>query len=109
MMKTDTNDGDLVKRDEGFVLLSLGISHLVFLVFFFLLSSLNESQRNWEGGWTIQAVKSPVTVKVSDGQQTKVVHVNCLRYRLIPLQSCRLRRRNLHQQQQDYYMGTYPD
>ena len=41
----------------------------------------------WEGGWIIQAVKSPVTVKISDGQRTKVVHVNRLRYRWIPQQS----------------------
>ena len=38
----------------------------------------------WEGGWIIQAVKSPVTVQISDGQRTKVVHVNCVRYRWIP-------------------------
>ena len=41
----------------------------------------------WEGGWTIQAVKSPVTVQISDGQRTKVVHVNRVRYRWIPQQS----------------------
>ena len=32
----------------------------------------------WEGGWTIQAVKSPVNMEISDGQRTEVVHINCL-------------------------------
>ena len=41
----------------------------------------------WEGGWIIQAVKSPVTVKISDPERIKVVHVNRLRYRWIPQQS----------------------
>ena len=41
----------------------------------------------WEGGWTIQEVKSSVNMKIHDGQRTKVVHVNRLRYRWIPQQS----------------------
>lgn len=41
----------------------------------------------WEGGWTIQEVMSSVNMKIHDGQRSKVVHVNRLRYRWIPQQS----------------------
>ena len=41
----------------------------------------------WEGGWTIQAVKSPVNMEIGDGERRKVVHVNRLRYRLLPQES----------------------
>ena len=32
----------------------------------------------WEGNWTVRRVKSPVTVEISDGERTKVVHTNRL-------------------------------
>ena len=31
---------------------------------------------NWEGKWTVTSPKSPVTVEVTDGARTRVVHVN---------------------------------
>ena len=36
----------------------------------------------WEGGWTIQEVKSTVTMKIMNGHHSKVVHVNHLRHRI---------------------------
>ena len=36
----------------------------------------------WEGGWKIAEVKSPVTMKIVNGQRCKVVHVNRLRHRV---------------------------
>ena len=38
----------------------------------------------WEGRWTVKAVKSPVTMEVTTGDQTKVVHINRLRHRIQP-------------------------
>ena len=35
----------------------------------------------WEGDWTIQEVKSAVTMKITNGHHSKVVHVNRLRHR----------------------------
>eukprot|EP00731_Ephydatia_muelleri_P014287 Em0008g7a len=32
----------------------------------------------WEGNWRVRRVKSPVTVEISDGDRTKVVHTNRL-------------------------------
>ena len=37
---------------------------------------------HWEGGWTIQEVKSAVTMKITNGYHSKVVHVNRLRHRI---------------------------
>ena len=36
----------------------------------------------WEGGWIIQAVKSPITYTIHDGKRTQTVHINRLRPRL---------------------------
>ena len=36
----------------------------------------------WEGDWTIQEVKSAVTMKITYGHHSKVVHVNHLRHRI---------------------------
>ena len=36
----------------------------------------------WEGGWKIQEVKTPVTMKITNGHYSKVVHVNRLRHRV---------------------------
>ena len=38
--------------------------------------------RRWEGDWTIQEVKSAVTMKITNGHHFKVVHVNRLRHRI---------------------------
>ena len=38
----------------------------------------------WEGNWTVRSVKSPVTVEISDGDRTKVVHINRLHIRIQP-------------------------
>ena len=41
----------------------------------------------WEGGWTIQDIVSPINAKILDGQRTRVLHVNCLHHsRVIPQQ-----------------------
>ena len=32
----------------------------------------------WEGSWSAKAEKIPCNVESTDGQRTKVVHVNCL-------------------------------
>ena len=39
----------------------------------------------WEGGWKISMVKGPVTMEITDGERTKVVHVNRIRRRLQPM------------------------
>ena len=38
----------------------------------------------WEGNWSVKAVKSPCHVEITDGQRTRVVHVNRLRHRVQP-------------------------
>ena len=38
----------------------------------------------WEGNWMISAVKSPVTIEITDGKRKKVVHVNRLHHRVQP-------------------------
>ena len=30
----------------------------------------------WERNWTIKSIKSPITMEISDGNRTRVVHVN---------------------------------
>ena len=38
----------------------------------------------WEGKWIVKSVKSVVNVEISDGNRTRIVHVNRLRHRLQP-------------------------
>ena len=38
----------------------------------------------WEGEWRVKSVKSPCTMEITDGQRTRVVHVNRLRHRVQP-------------------------
>ena len=38
----------------------------------------------WEGNWIIRSVKSPITVEISDGVRTKVVHTNRLQQQIQP-------------------------
>ena len=39
---------------------------------------------HWEGEWKVTEVKNSVNVKITNGKQSKVVHVNRLRHRLQP-------------------------
>ena len=39
----------------------------------------------WEGGWKVTSVKSPVTVEMSNGNQTRVVHSNRLQHYILPV------------------------
>lgn len=45
----------------------------------------------WEGNWTVCSAKTPVSIEITDGQKTKVVHVNRLRLRIQPEQNETLR------------------
>ena len=38
----------------------------------------------WEGKWKVKSRKSPVTMEITDGKRTKVVHVNRLQPRIQP-------------------------
>eukprot|EP00731_Ephydatia_muelleri_P005310 Em0002g1486a len=38
----------------------------------------------WEGKWKVKIMKSPVTMEITDGKRTKVVHVNRLQPRIQP-------------------------
>ena len=38
----------------------------------------------WEGKWKVKSKKSPVTMEITDGKRTKVVHVNRLQPRIQP-------------------------
>ena len=38
----------------------------------------------WEGKWEIKSVKSNITMEITDGRRTKVVHVNRLHHRIQP-------------------------
>ena len=38
----------------------------------------------WEGRWKVKTIKSPVTIEISDGKRTKVVHINRLQHRYQP-------------------------
>ena len=41
-------------------------------------------QPKWQGKWEVLEIKSPTDVKITNGQVTKVVHVNRLRHRKQP-------------------------
>lgn len=41
----------------------------------------------WEGEWTIKSVLSPITMEITDGKRSKVVHVNRLQSRVQPTRS----------------------
>ena len=38
----------------------------------------------WEGGWSIKAVKSPVTIKINNRINTRIVRTNCLQHHEVP-------------------------
>ena len=38
----------------------------------------------WEGEWKVVSIKSPVNVEISNGKQTKAVHINRLQHRILP-------------------------
>jgi hypothetical protein len=39
---------------------------------------------HWDGKWSVKSVKTPLTLEITDGDKTKVVHVNRLRQRIVP-------------------------
>ena len=39
---------------------------------------------HWEGRWSVKSVKTPLTVEITDGVRTKIVHVNRIRQRVVP-------------------------
>ena len=39
-------------------------------------------QPKWEGGWRVMSVKSTVTIQITDGRRSKVVHSNRLQHRI---------------------------
>lgn len=39
---------------------------------------------HWDGRWRVKSVKTPLTLEITDGVKTKIVHVNCLRQRVVP-------------------------
>ena len=39
---------------------------------------------HWDGRRSVRSVKTPLTVEITDGVKTKVVHVNRLRQRIVP-------------------------
>ena len=44
-------------------------------------------QPRWEGKWKVVEMKGPVTVEITDGRRTKVVHVNRVRHRNQPVKA----------------------
>jgi len=38
----------------------------------------------WEGDWVIKSMKSPITMEITNGRSTKVVHMNRLQHRNVP-------------------------
>jgi len=38
----------------------------------------------WEGDWVIKSMKSPITMEITNGKSTKVVHMNRLQHRNVP-------------------------
>ena len=48
------------------------------------LPTAGKLDARWKGKWTVTSPKSPVTVKITNGARTRVVHVNRLRYRVQP-------------------------
>ena len=43
-------------------------------------------QPKWQGKWEVIELKNPVNVTITDGQNTKVVHINRLQHRKQPQQ-----------------------
>ena len=41
-------------------------------------------QPKWQGKWEVLEIKSPIDIKITNGQVTKIVHVNRLRHRKQP-------------------------
>ena len=39
---------------------------------------------HWDGKWSVKSVKTPLTLEITDGVKTKVVHVNRLCQRIVP-------------------------
>ena len=43
-------------------------------------------QPRWEGKWTVQEIRGPVNLKITDGKCTKVVYINRVQHRVQPQQ-----------------------
>ena len=43
-------------------------------------------QPRWEGNWTVQEIKGPVNLKITDGKRIRVVHKNRVQHRVQPQQ-----------------------
>ena len=43
-------------------------------------------QPRWEGKWTVQEIRGPVNLKITDGKRTKVVHMNRVQHHVQPQQ-----------------------
>lgn len=39
---------------------------------------------HWDGRWRIKSVKSPLTVEITEGEKTKIAHVNRVCHRQVP-------------------------
>ena len=48
------------------------------------IPSARKLDPQWDGRWTITAVKGPLNMEISDGNISKVVHVNRLCHRVQP-------------------------
>ena len=44
-------------------------------------------QPRWEGKWNVIQMKSPVTVQITDGKRTRVVHVDRVRHHNQPVET----------------------
>ena len=50
------------------------------------IPTASKLQPRWDGKWTVQKIRSPVNLKITDGKRTKVVHINRVQHRVQPLQ-----------------------
>ena len=51
------------------------------------IPTVGKLQLRWEGKWKVVQMKSPVTVKITDGRRTRVVHINRVRHRNQPVET----------------------
>ena len=49
-----------------------------------LVPTRGKLQLKWQGKWKVIELKNPVNVKITNGQNTKVVHINRLQHRKQP-------------------------
>jgi len=56
----------------------------------------------WEGRWVVKSVKSPLTMEITDGTRTKVVHVNRLHQRVQPHATEKIEGNTVHPTSNDW-------